>query len=118
MSRPSYYVWMEHDADFAASVQQCKVEAIDRLEAEARQRAVEGVRREKGVYYDGVRVATEVETVYSDTLLIFLLKGLAPEKYRERYDVRHGGEIHVDDTLSDEERAQVRAILTGRASGS
>jgi len=24
---------------------------------------------------------------YSDTLLIFLLKGLRPAKYRERYDV-------------------------------
>ena len=26
---------------------------------------------------------------YSDTLLIFLLKGMKPEKYRERYQVDH-----------------------------
>jgi hypothetical protein len=41
---------------------------------------------------------------YSDTLLIFLLKGLRPAKYRERYDVV----VEAGDSL-------VQAIARGRA---
>jgi hypothetical protein len=32
---------------------------------------------------------------YSDTLTIFLLKGIRPEKYRDRADVRHSGKIDI-----------------------
>ena len=53
--------------------------AIDSLENEARRRAIEGVR--EVVYYRGEQIG-EV-TKYSDTLLIFLLKGARPSKYRE-----------------------------------
>jgi hypothetical protein len=57
----------------------------DQLEQEARRRAHDGVR--KPVYQGGKRVGYIQE--YSDTLLIFLLKGLRPEKYRERFE--HSG---------------------------
>lgn len=33
---------------------------------------------------------------YSDTLLIFLLKGNKPEKFRERAEVRHQGQLTVE----------------------
>jgi hypothetical protein len=54
---------------------------VQLLEDEAMGRAVEGV--EKPISVNG-----ELKTIreYSDTLLIFLLKGAAPEKYRERYE--------------------------------
>jgi hypothetical protein len=32
----------------------------------------------------------------SDTLAIFLLKAHRPEKYRERYDVKHSGALTLD----------------------
>jgi hypothetical protein len=48
-----------------------------------------------------------VEHEYSDTLLIFLLKGARPEKYRERADVRHSGKIDVS-KLTD---AELQSII-------
>jgi hypothetical protein len=50
-------------------------DAVDVLEAVARQRAILG----------------------SDTLLIFLLKGHRPEKYRERYDLKHAATVTVEE---------------------
>ncbi len=59
-------------------------EACDILEGEAWRRAVQGV--ERPIHYQGAQVDTIRE--YSDTLLIFLLKGARPEKYRERFEMR------------------------------
>lgn len=66
VGRRTYYDWTEHDETFTAATRVAKEEAADYLEEVARKRAVE----------------------CSDTLLIFLLKGLRPEKYRERFDVQ------------------------------
>ena len=51
------------------------------LEAEADRRAVEGV--VKPLFYKGQRLPVEVRE-YSDVLLMFRLKALRPEQYRER----------------------------------
>jgi hypothetical protein len=48
---------------------------------------VEGVERPTG-FYKGV--AGAVVTDYSDNLLMFLLKGLRPAKYRDRHEVTGG----------------------------
>ncbi len=69
IGRRSHYDWLDSDDDYAAAFRQAGEDAADALEAEARRRAFEG----------------------SDTLLIFLLKGLRPERYRERYDHRLQG---------------------------
>jgi hypothetical protein len=69
------------------------------LEDEAVRRAYEGV--EKPVCQMGKEVGVIRE--YSDTMLIFLLKGLRPAKYRERYDVV----VEAGDRL-------VRAIARGK----
>ena len=102
--RSLYYVWTEHDEAFTRNVEQCKVEALDRMELEARRRAMEGVKKIRGVYHEGHIVGYQEETEYSDTLLIFLLKGLAPEKYRERQDISlvgsKGLKIVIEDTTS------------------
>src|SRR5207249_1300280 len=55
-------------------------EACDLLEAEAHRRAVEGVG--VPVFHKG-EICGHVRT-YSDTLLIFLLKGYRPERFRDR----------------------------------
>lgn len=68
------------DKNFAAAWDDACKESADVLEAEARRRAVGGV--DKPIFQGGVQVGTIRE--YSDTLLIFLLKGNNPEKFRER----------------------------------
>lgn len=87
IDRTTFYQWSETDEQFSLAFNQAKLDAKEALEEEARRRAVEGVTREKGIYHMGQLVGTEVITEYSDTLLIFLLKGIAPEKYRENIAV-------------------------------
>jgi hypothetical protein len=93
--RATVYEWQEHDEAFALAFQQAQVEAVEALEAAAYHRAVEGV--ETAVTAPG-RGIVGYEQKYSDTLLIFLLKGAAPEKYRDRMEMRHSGRVQ---TLAD-----------------
>jgi len=53
---------------------------LDELEVEARRRALEGV--EEPIYYDGIRVGTR--TIYSDKLMVLLLRAHRPAMYAER----------------------------------
>ena len=80
-SRSTHYMWMQNDPDYAEAFADAKVQATELLETEARRRALNGVQR----YYQGQPIPDARE--YSDVLLMFLLKSLKPEKYRERYDV-------------------------------
>ncbi len=66
VSRFTPYKAAKADPEFAEQWQQAGEDALDALEAVARQRAMRT----------------------SDTLLIFLLKSLRPDRYRERLDVR------------------------------
>jgi hypothetical protein len=84
ISRQQHYRWLEEDGrDYADRYGAAMQEACDRLESEARRRAVEGV--DRPVYQGGKKVGAIRE--YSDTLLIFLMKGAMPHKYRERVDI-------------------------------
>lgn len=62
MHRNTHYRWLRTDEDYVAAYEAAQFEVGDTLEAEAIRRAKEN----------------------SDTLLIFLLKGFKPEKYKER----------------------------------
>lgn len=73
------------DEQFQEALERAQAMAVDVLEEEALRRAVEGVERPIG-WYRGQPGGFVRE--YSDALLIFLLKGAAPEKYRDRLDVR------------------------------
>lgn len=83
VAKPTLYRWQKRFATFAEDWQVALDQAADALEAEARRRAVDGV--EYPVYQGGVKVGTIRR--YSDVLLIFLLKGARPGKYRDRSDV-------------------------------
>lgn len=90
VERRTVYRWRDKDPTFAAALETASEVAAERLEQEARRRAVEGV--EKPVYQGGKLVGSVRE--YSDTLLIFLLKGAMPDKYRDRVSSEisgHGG---------------------------
>ena len=67
---------------FLQAVQKAKLMAIERMEAEVHRRGVEGF--EEPVFYQGREVGKVRK--YSDNLLMFMLKGCRPEKYRERYE--------------------------------
>ena len=72
------------DEDFADDWDHALIAATNVLEDEAIRRATEGVL--DPVYYKGAVVGYKVN--YSDTLLMFILRGLNPDKYREK---AHGG---------------------------
>lgn len=80
------YKLRESDSGFAAQWDAALEEATELLEAEAMRRARYGWK--EPVFYLGKPVGSVQR--YSDTLLIFLLKGAKPEKYRERFDVKGG----------------------------
>lgn len=105
-SRSSVYRWRDQDTEFEEAFELARADAADILEAEAHRRAVEGVEKPVG-WYMGEPGGTVRE--YSDTLLIFLLKGARPEKYRKRFDVR-GSVLHLD----QEQLAQLPDPLLAR----
>ena len=75
-----HYDWLARDPEYVEKFEEAYLAACDELEAEARRRAVEGVK--EPVYQGGANVGYKRR--YSDTLLIFLLKGHLPEKYADR----------------------------------
>lgn len=77
ISRPAVYNARERDAAFAEAWDEAREEAADLLEAEAMRRVRGGV--DEPVSYQEKQCA--MVRRYSDTLLIFLLKSLRPEKY-------------------------------------
>ena len=90
----THYQWIDDDPEYAAEVPKAFERAGQVLEAEARRRAVEGVSKP----IIGGRNRDEVVTTvkeYSDTLLIFLLKGVYPEKYRELRQTEHTGRVEL-----------------------
>ena len=90
INRRIVYDWRQQDPDFEAELSKAAEIYVEKLEEEADRRGVEGV--DKGVYYLGDKVATEKQ--FSDTLLIFRLKALAPDKYRERQEIS-GNIAHI-----------------------
>ena len=75
---------------FRRSWEDALEQAMDLLEGEARRRAT-GIKRD--VWYGGEKVGTE--SVYSDTLVIFLLKAHRPAKFRDNVKVEHSGGMEV-----------------------
>lgn len=76
--------WREEDAAFCVQERQVQEGISDLLEAEAVRRAFRGVR--KPVYQGGLLAGHITE--YSDQLLMFMLKAMRPERFRERSEVQ------------------------------
>lgn len=85
--RSTVYAWQEHDDGFALAFRAAELEAIDVLETEARRRAL-GYTATVVDQHGGEHAVTK----YSDVLLIFLLKGARPEKYRDNAPPSSTGE--------------------------
>jgi hypothetical protein len=97
------YKHRQSDIEFAAKCEEAMKVASESLEAEARRRAQEGVRRLK--FYQGEAILDPetgrpyVEHEYSDALTMFLLKGERPDKYKDRSEVDMGARINMDEPI-------------------
>jgi hypothetical protein len=108
ISRPAVYAWRKSDPDFAAAWDEAKRDAADTLEDEAYRRARDGV-IEESVDKDGNHIK---RVKYSDTLLIFLLKGAKPEVYKERLSSEISGPGGAPIALDDKTAVgKLEAIL-------
>jgi hypothetical protein len=90
-----YKHWLAEDPEFKEAFGEAIEESVDRLEQEARRRAHDGVR--EPVYQGGELVGHK--QVYSDTLMVVLLKAHRPEKFSERHRVE-GGDKPLSFTLN------------------
>ena len=94
-SRRSVYEYRETDPAFAQDWDDAVALYIEKLEQEADRRAFVGY--EEPVWYQGEQCGTTRK--YSDSLLMFRLKALAPDKYRERQQIDHSGTMSVTHSL-------------------
>ena len=90
--------WL-NDQQFQAALERAHRMALDVLEDEVTRRAVEGVEEPAG-WYKGEPGG--MVRRYSDTLLIFKLKGELPQKYADRVELRGGLATLNMDALPDE----------------
>jgi len=93
------YQYMRTSDEFKAAVEEAREYSVELMESEARRRAVEGISRI--IYYQGMPCGREQQ--YSDGLLMFLLKGNAPGKYKDRAEINSNVNMTVKslaDTIS------------------
>lgn len=124
VNRKTVYCWMDEDGDFAEDFADAKEAFADQLVHEARRRAVEGVKdyvvsAGRLIYVDdtdnpGTPIPL-VRQIYSDTLLLAMLKAHRPDEYKERSSVEHsgkgGGPVKVAPEVSSDFVADVLARL-------
>jgi len=111
--RSTIHRWRQDDPAFARAFDEGYDDAIDQLEREAIRRAFEGW--DEPVYQGGNMVGTIRK--FSDTLLIFLMKGARPTKYRDNARLEltgaDGGPLQTMavNNLDDHEKAQLRRLI-------
>lgn len=109
-ARQSFYRLREGDPEFASAWKTAYAEGTDLLEKEAERRALEGVSRRS---YDKDGNLIREEQVYSDTLMIFMLKARRPNKFRDRVaiDGGDGPPVKVEVELGDSARDVLRGLV-------
>jgi hypothetical protein len=139
MDRDNHYIWLKKDPDYAAAYEIACLRGVDVLEAEAVRRAHEGVT--KPIFHGGKRAIDVVQNPdgsikrdeagkpigipaavreYSDTLLIFLLKGRNPTVFGDRVKQEHSGSegkpipVIVLPALQGPTDEQIMAVPEGR----
>jgi hypothetical protein len=115
--RTNLYHLRKIDTAFASAWDEAAQLGADGLEDEGRRRAHDGVEKPltcaKGLILDDAGDRVNVRE-YSDTLLIFLLKGAKPEKYRERQQVEVSGQLDIN-TLAAEADAKFNSFASAVA---
>lgn len=97
VDRSTVFRRRQDDPEFDAACVDAMEQAADKLEREARRRAVEGV--EEPVYQGGKLVGTKL--VYSDALLSLLLKGRRKQVFAERTEITgaEGGPVKQEQVV-------------------
>ena len=100
--------WLNDDEDYAERFHDAHIVCCDLLEAEARRRAVEGVEEE--IYFQGEVVGSKMK--YSDTILMFLIKGALPDKYADRKQLSgyNGGALEIVESIITVDGAKVERL--------
>lgn len=83
IGRRTVQMYAQKHPEYRERMNEAKEECTERMEAEAIRRGTDGY--EEPVFYKGVQVSTIRK--FSDILLIFMLKALRPEVYRENTNV-------------------------------
>lgn len=109
VNRRTIYGWLKTDPKFKDLFEAAHDDALDRLEEEARRRAVEGVL--EPVVSAGALICHVRK--YSDALLITLLKGKRPDTFRERHEVmgKNGGPITTAAVAAAMSDGELKAAL-------
>jgi len=102
----AYHLRAEYPA-FAERWDKAKQIGVEALEDEARRRAFHGT--DEPVFYQGQYVDSVKR--YSDTLMIFLLKGAKPDVYKDRVASELSGGLKHEVTLTDDEAVAELAAL-------
>lgn len=99
VGRTTHYRWLGEDEAYEKAFFEAKDAAIHVLEEEALRRAIDGW--DEPVYQGGELVGTKRK--YSDTLLIWMGKAMAPKRHRDRTEIsgEGGGPIQVGVGSSD-----------------
>lgn len=115
VARRTVYDWRHADKDFASAWDEAVEAGTDVLEDEAVRRAVEGV--DEPVFYQGQQCG--LVRKYSDTLLMFMLKGRRGEKFRDRHEHSGpgGGPIETSDVGLNELARRLAFVLAQGAAG-
>lgn len=111
VSRVTIGRYRDDDPEFAAAWENIQEYNVERLEAEVDRRAL-GWQEE--LVYQGEKTGQTI-TRYSDTLLMFRLKALRPEKYRDGPGVKQGtglSEIELDEALTKMMARRARTAKT------
>lgn len=120
IARALHYQWLE-DPEYRKAFERAREEAVQTLEDEAVRRAYEG--NLEPVFYEGEVVAHVLK--YSDSLLMFLLRGWRPDRYnRDKVELSGvgGAPIAVDhrvaalaELLTPDELNSIRSRLAAHA---
>lgn len=103
------FFWRKEDPEFQEAYNEARDMVVEMLESHAIKRGTQGVR--KPIYHRGMLVGFDRQ--YSDSLLQFMMKGLAPETYRERISVTGKGDGPVTHGLTKETANFIRAQVLG-----
>lgn len=95
IDRTTHYQWMRQNEHYREAFAIARQRAGDLLEEEAHRRAMEGY--EQPIYYKGEKVGSR--KVYSDYLLVELLRGAKPEIYRPSTEVNTNVNINLSDAV-------------------
>ena len=110
LARRTVYAWRDADQEFAEAWDAARERYVDRLEAEARRRAVDGTA--KGIWHQGAKVGEEMQ--YSDSLLAQMLKAKRRE-YRDKVELGNADDkpLQVEDSPTAAARTIAFALALG-----